>query len=304
MPNTGKKHYALLVQYSTATGLPTGVVKPNNPSDPDYVAPVEDLESCPAPPQITTHFEINNLCADPILTDILFAVYTASGRTGTVVPGAHTDFTVQGDDHAIQIIAPSAGQSLSSSSEKRVVVDVFIFQNDKLMYAKTINSNYADPQNDDPVTGYNPDGWHIESLSGNILINVTGNEKGFYSSTNVLAVESAAGFGNAGFDFSIQGYHGPATASLTAASQFAYIDFVFWSDPIHVDGQNSNDYNLKLEFIASEPEWIPDDPDNWEGPGHFEQRTISSIIAPGPYSTTLDPNALGGRDFIVRISKQ
>lgn len=303
MPNTGKKHYALLVQYSAATGLPTGVVKPNSPADPDYVAPVDDPVNCPAPPVVTTHFEINNLCVEPVISDILFTVYTATTK-GTLVPGNHTDFTVYGDEHAIQIIAPAAGQRIGSSSERQVLIDVFIFQNDKLLYAKTINSNYADPAEDDPVTGYNPEAWHIEELSGNIVINITGNENGYYSSTNVLAVQSSADFGNASFEFSTNGYHGPAATSLTAASQFAYMDFVVWGDFIHVEGQNSNEYNLKLEFIASNPEWIPDDPDNWEGPGHYEQKTITEMIVPGAYSIALDPNELGGRDYIIKISKQ
>lgn len=46
--NTGYKIYTILVQYNARTGEPTGVVKPNIPSDPDYVAPVLDLTSCPA----------------------------------------------------------------------------------------------------------------------------------------------------------------------------------------------------------------------------------------------------------------
>lgn len=47
--NNGMKIYTLLVEYSTLTGQPTGRTKPNIPSDLDYIAPVEDLTSCPLP---------------------------------------------------------------------------------------------------------------------------------------------------------------------------------------------------------------------------------------------------------------
>jgi len=47
--NTGKKGYQTLEQYDVATGLATGLTKPNTPGDPDYVPPVTDLVSCPLP---------------------------------------------------------------------------------------------------------------------------------------------------------------------------------------------------------------------------------------------------------------
>jgi len=48
MPNeiTGTKIYTILVEYNSRTGLPTGRVKPNVPSDPDYVPPVYDPVNC------------------------------------------------------------------------------------------------------------------------------------------------------------------------------------------------------------------------------------------------------------------
>lgn len=47
--NTGQKGFAILIQMSTLTGQPTGVTKPNIPSDPDYIPPVTDLDACPLP---------------------------------------------------------------------------------------------------------------------------------------------------------------------------------------------------------------------------------------------------------------
>ena len=45
--NNGFKIFTLLVQYSSTTGLPTGVQKANVPEDKNYIAPVYDPISCP-----------------------------------------------------------------------------------------------------------------------------------------------------------------------------------------------------------------------------------------------------------------
>lgn len=47
--NTGYKAWATLEQYNVATGVATGTTKPNDPGDPDYVAPVYDPATCPLP---------------------------------------------------------------------------------------------------------------------------------------------------------------------------------------------------------------------------------------------------------------
>lgn len=51
MANTGRVIYQNLEEYNVATGQATGVTKPNDLGDPDYVAPVDDSEepsiSCP-----------------------------------------------------------------------------------------------------------------------------------------------------------------------------------------------------------------------------------------------------------------
>lgn len=45
--NNGHKVFTLLVEYSSLTGQPTGRQKPNVPEDPNYIAPIVDLISCP-----------------------------------------------------------------------------------------------------------------------------------------------------------------------------------------------------------------------------------------------------------------
>lgn len=47
--NTGKKAWTTLQEYNTGTNQSTGTTKPNSPSDPDYVSPVVDTQSCPLP---------------------------------------------------------------------------------------------------------------------------------------------------------------------------------------------------------------------------------------------------------------
>lgn len=51
--NNGLKGWVTLEQYNTDTLAPTGTTKPNIDSDPDYVAPVEDLVTCPIGPPMT-----------------------------------------------------------------------------------------------------------------------------------------------------------------------------------------------------------------------------------------------------------
>ncbi|MBS0031617.1 hypothetical protein ACTJJ0_30785 [Chitinophaga sp. 22321] len=47
--NTGKLVYQWLRQYDRLTGLPTGLRKPNDPGDTDYVAPIDNFGACPLP---------------------------------------------------------------------------------------------------------------------------------------------------------------------------------------------------------------------------------------------------------------
>lgn len=47
--NNGTKIYTLLVEFNTRTNQPTGRVKSNIPSDPNYIPPATDLVECPIP---------------------------------------------------------------------------------------------------------------------------------------------------------------------------------------------------------------------------------------------------------------
>lgn len=64
--NTGKKIYRYLRQIDTTSGLPTGIFKPNDPSDPDYVHPQIDYDACP----IVTWKPINPACVTRIACNI------------------------------------------------------------------------------------------------------------------------------------------------------------------------------------------------------------------------------------------
>lgn len=55
--NTGMKGYSTLQEYNTDTNVNTGVTKPNDISDPDYVAPISDAVTCPdGPPDISFNY--------------------------------------------------------------------------------------------------------------------------------------------------------------------------------------------------------------------------------------------------------
>lgn len=47
--NTGYKAWTTLEQYRADTGVATGLTKPNDPEDPDYVPPEFDPDTCPLP---------------------------------------------------------------------------------------------------------------------------------------------------------------------------------------------------------------------------------------------------------------
>lgn len=49
MTNTGQKVFQWLIEINNVTGLPTGRRKPNDPADPDYIAPTTDYTLCPLP---------------------------------------------------------------------------------------------------------------------------------------------------------------------------------------------------------------------------------------------------------------
>ena len=81
MANTGYQAYTTLEQYYVLTGLPTGVTKPNVPSDPDYVAPVLNLIDCPLP-TTTTSTTSTTTTAEPT-TSTTTTTTTAEPTTST-----------------------------------------------------------------------------------------------------------------------------------------------------------------------------------------------------------------------------
>lgn len=81
MSNTGFKAYTNLEQYYLDSGVATGLTKPNNPSDPDYIAPFLDLTFCPLPsatPSISTSVSVT--------PSISVSISTTPSVTPTVTP--------------------------------------------------------------------------------------------------------------------------------------------------------------------------------------------------------------------------
>lgn len=82
MSNTGYKGYATLEQYYVDNGVATGVTKPNNFDDPDYIAPVLDLSYCPLPsatPSVTP-----TISTTPSVTPTVTPSLTASPASPSV----------------------------------------------------------------------------------------------------------------------------------------------------------------------------------------------------------------------------
>jgi hypothetical protein len=96
MSNTGNKAWTTLEQYDVATGVATGIVKPNTIGDPDYVAPVPDTELCPLSltilevsprnyyaPFPSFYFDISIISNSSWVLNISFSWITADIMSGT-----------------------------------------------------------------------------------------------------------------------------------------------------------------------------------------------------------------------------
>lgn len=84
MGNNGYKKYTILIEYDGVTNQPTGRVKPNLITDPDYVPPVYDPIYCPV--YTTTTTTIGN-------TSIAVSIKTGVTTTIHAVKEAWGDYT-------------------------------------------------------------------------------------------------------------------------------------------------------------------------------------------------------------------
>ncbi|MBS0031615.1 hypothetical protein ACTJJ0_30795 [Chitinophaga sp. 22321] len=294
MPNTGKKYYALLVQYSSATGLPTGVVKPNAPGDPDYVPPVFDPMGCP-PSGAKVDIRVNNNAAAPIVSDVWMRVVTGSGQ-GTVTPGNNLTISEPGYAHTVEVVAPNVGAQWGDFSQK-VIVDLFVFQDGVLMQAIAIDNEtgYEDANGE-----YIPHAVLLKNLTGNITLNVVSNTRGSYGSGNVLAIQTAANFGNAAFDF--RSKRNDMMIPVNAGDQFKSTDFQYYDMPFTATGHNFNDFDLQLKMTTTGGAWVPDENDP-DGPMVWVPEVFTYIIPAGAaFDQSLQP-ASANVDVMIRITK-
>lgn len=102
---TGFKTFATLEQYYTDTGLNTGVVKPNDPGDPDYIAPIYDTVACPLP--VYYSFERSGI----FIRSNCGTDYTGGPQTYTVSAGSYTATTQAAADALAQLDVDTWGQN-------------------------------------------------------------------------------------------------------------------------------------------------------------------------------------------------
>ena len=100
MSNTGYKAYTNLEQYYADSGAATGVTKPNNVGDPDYIAPVLNLTYCPLPsasPSMTPSISVTPSITPTVTPSITVSstVFTTPSVTPTitVTPSTSIGFT-------------------------------------------------------------------------------------------------------------------------------------------------------------------------------------------------------------------
>lgn len=89
--NDGYKIYTTLVEINTRTGQPTGRVKPNIPTDPNYIAPAIDEDACPIPDApIPDEYDVEIIIPGGFVANIELYYGTS-----------HIDFTTSGTETII-----------------------------------------------------------------------------------------------------------------------------------------------------------------------------------------------------------
>ncbi|NIG54749.1 hypothetical protein [Chitinophaga sp. Cy-1792] len=289
MSNTGNKQYALLVQYSASTGLPTGVVKPNVPGDPDYVAPVVDAAGCPFIPITDTHFTINNWTKAPRDGYVDYLVNTGVNE-GRVEIGETTSFTESGGDHKISFESTRIGDyNENGTLTEPVAFDAFCFMDGVLVGARASGGRESD--------------FSFTGLSGEVVINVTTNFRGYYGSAYVGAFQTGPDFGNAYFEISFQFQEGGPVV-LDKNSQFTAVDFRNYELPVVLRGQNNNPYPLLMTYTLNDGEWIPVDPDDLDNTEWILiPEVVTETIAPGESYERAYSNMRDDIDFFVTLTK-
>ncbi|SHL14750.1 hypothetical protein SAMN05444266_102209 [Chitinophaga jiangningensis] len=284
MANTGKKQYALLVQYSSTTGLPTGVVKPNVPGDPDYVAPVEDATGCPFIPVQNTHFTINNFTSKEQAGPITYTVSTGV-NTATLQATESSAFTESGEDHLVIISGERVGQSWRYA-ENTITYDAFVFIQGRLT-----------------AMGCLAESWEkfvFPELSGEVLINVVSSDRGYYRQAGAVAIQLGSDVGTASFSFI--GNDG-ALVTLDSTNTFGSYDVDYYHPAPDFNGTNSNAYALLMEVTTYDGDSVPVDPDGPDGGWmQLPRITLETIEAGATVSRNLSTEYFG--DFFVRITKK
>ena len=91
--NNGQQGWTTLEQYYLNDGTATGVEKPNNIGDPDYVSPITNLTACPLPlVQVRTAHDLGSSPHSTMQTIIKINTVEVYRGTGSVtIPAAHGD---------------------------------------------------------------------------------------------------------------------------------------------------------------------------------------------------------------------
>ncbi|WP_291911004.1 hypothetical protein [Chitinophaga sp. CB10] len=284
MANTGMKQYALLVQYSATTGLPTGVVKPNVPGDPDYVPPAPDPTGCPFTSIQQTRFTINNYTTKEQAGPITYNVITGA-NTATLQASESSAFEEMGENHTITISGERIGQTWRYTGET-ITYDAFLFKDEKLTAVGSASASW--------------DNFNFLGLSGEILINVVSTDRGYYGQANVVAIQLGEDVGTATFSFI--GNDGELV-TLDSNNTFGAYDMQPYMVAPDFNGTNSNDFPLLMEITTYDGDWVPVDPDNPDaGSVPLPNVTTETIEAGAVISRNLSADF--GGDFFVRIVKK
>lgn len=221
MANTGYKAWYTLEQYNTVTGAATGTTKANTSGDPDYVAPVYDVSSCPLPPVDNTAPTLNTSLTTGRTTqtsvDLFWSFSDDTGVTSqqvyhrqtagglwalTNISAGATTHTVtqltEGNEYEFYVRACDAENNCTNSNTviKTVTVPVTTYAH-QLGYGNDINSACNDANSPFTITYYT----NNSNFSGSTKIwsNSAGTTlapSGYYSDGTVYLSWTAAGSGS------------------------------------------------------------------------------------------------------------
>jgi hypothetical protein len=283
MGNTGYKYFITLEKYYTDNNTPTGETKPNAVSDPDYIAPFQDIINCPPTSryyntQQTKTVKRNNCGTGYLGSNVTLTAFPNQFVSNESVNDANNQAIAWLDSNA-QIYANSSGTCTINSNPQNAPIIYSSLSSD----GKSINVSWTASYDNPGIIGYQL--YRKKSSTGEWQFHRSindGNLTSFYD--NLLDPETT-------YFYRIQAQYTATswspfsneTAQTTAENiPVCFVEGTLITIP---DGTQTQIESLKLNqlLLSTEIETLNDTNDveklyNWSCSYLLEKRTTSPII--------------------------